>query len=340
MNLGIAIAIAAQGFKNRNDKGGYTWVLDKQLFDNKEARECTESVMRQFRCKTNMAFTLSDKPTTAGYKMNDGVNSIVFDAPGYELPDGTVAYCDWVWYSCVVGNQTFYYIPDFDCRLSTDFEWYYGKGKNPKFGMAKLRYVLFHEIGHALQFGHVNEETVNYAKKHNSDLIIMASHGISSLSERIMGSHTEYVAMHSTVPLLSIKHDPGTSIPKSIVFAGDFKEEDIPNCEVVLELQKAFQASITLLRVNTPRNFLSNDEALKHMHSFAEKHQINHAEFAVFDDVDVEDGILHFSAEHHIDMLVIGSMQRTGLNKMINGCVSADLVNHATKPLLTFALKA
>lgn len=143
---------------NRNDKGGYTWVLDKQLFDNKEARECTESVMRQFRCKTNMSFTLSDKPTTAGYKMNDGVNSIVFDAPGYELPDGTVAYCDWVWYSCVVGNQTFYYIPDFDCRLSTDFEWYYGKGKNPKFGMAKLRYALFHEIGHALQFGHVNEE--------------------------------------------------------------------------------------------------------------------------------------------------------------------------------------
>ena len=189
-------------------------------------------------------------------------------------------------------------------------------------------------------FGHVNEETVKYAKKHDSDLIIMASHGISSLSERIMGSHTEYVAMHSTVPVLSIKQDPGTSVPKSIVFAGDFKEEDIPNCEVVLELQKAFHASITLLRVNTPRNFLSNDEALKHMHSFAEKHQITHAEFAVFDDVDVEDGILHFSAEHHIDMLVIGSMQRTGLNKMINGCVSADLVNHATKPLLTFALKA
>ena len=143
---------------NRDNKGGYTWVLDKQLFDNKEARECTESVMRQFRCKTGMSFTLRDQPTSAGYKMNDGVNSIVFDAPGYELPAGTVAYCDWVWFSCVLGNETFYYVPDFDCRLSTDFEWFYGKGKNPKFGMAKLRYVLFHEIGHALQLGHVNED--------------------------------------------------------------------------------------------------------------------------------------------------------------------------------------
>ena len=76
------------------------------------------------------------------------------------------------------------------------------------------------------------------------------------------------------------------------------------------------------------------------MQAFAGKHHLQNADFAVFDDVDVEDGILHFSAEHHIDMLVIGSMQRTGLNKMINGCVSADLVNHATKPLLTFALKA
>lgn len=142
---------------NTNGKGGYTWSIDKVLYDNSEARTCIESVMRQFRCKTGMSFDVAPEATTAGYKLNDGVNAIIFDAPGYELGAGAVAYCDWVWYSCIVGNETFYYIRDTDCRLSTKFNWYYGNGKNPEFGMAKLRYVLYHEIGHALQLGHVNE---------------------------------------------------------------------------------------------------------------------------------------------------------------------------------------
>lgn len=142
---------------NMNGAGGYTWSIHKDLFDVPEARSCVESVMRQFRCKTGMSFTVSQTASTAGYALNDGVNSILFDAPGYELGAGTVAYCDWIWYSCSGNGQTFYYVRDSDCRLSRKFTWYYGNGKNPEFGMAKLRYILYHEIGHAHQFGHVNE---------------------------------------------------------------------------------------------------------------------------------------------------------------------------------------
>lgn len=142
---------------NTDGKGGYTWSVDKALYDNEQARTCIESVMRQFRCKTGMSFTVAPTSTETGYKLNDGVNAIVFDAPGYELGAGAVAYADWIWYSCIVGDQTFYYVRDTDCRLSKKFNWYYGDGKNPEFGMAKLRYVLYHEIGHSHQFGHVNE---------------------------------------------------------------------------------------------------------------------------------------------------------------------------------------
>ena len=142
---------------NTNGSGGYTWAMDPELYDNAQARSCVESVMREFRCKTGMSFTVSPEPATAGYALNDGINAIVFDAPGYELGAGAVAYCDWIWYSCILGDQTFYWVRDTDCRLSRKFDWYYGEGPNPTFGMAKLRYVLFHEIGHAHQFGHVSE---------------------------------------------------------------------------------------------------------------------------------------------------------------------------------------
>ena len=143
---------------NTNGQGGYTWVMDPKLHANDTARACVESVMQHFRCKTGMPFTVDPNPATSGYALNDGINAIVFDAPGYELGAGAVAYCDWIWYSCILGDETFYWVRDADCRLSSKFNWYYGDGPTPSFGMAKLRYVLYHEIGHAHQFGHVSEE--------------------------------------------------------------------------------------------------------------------------------------------------------------------------------------
>ena len=158
-NLGARtlVPLSYNNLITTNTNGGYTWAMDKVLFDNADARACVESVMRQFRCKTGVSFDVAQTPATAGYALNDGINAIVFDAPGYELGAGAVAYCDWIWYSCIVGTETFYWVRDTDCRLSRKFNWYYGNGKNPEFGMAKLRYVLYHEIGHAHQFGHVSE---------------------------------------------------------------------------------------------------------------------------------------------------------------------------------------
>jgi nucleotide-binding universal stress UspA family protein len=36
---------------------------------------------------------------------------------------------------------------------------------------------------------------------------------------------------------------------------------------------------------------------------------------------------------------MIGSNQRTGFARFLKGCVSAELINHAEKPLLTFPIK-
>jgi nucleotide-binding universal stress UspA family protein len=189
------------------------------------------------------------------------------------------------------------------------------------------------------KYGHVNERVVECSKELNADLIVMASHGVNSMKEKIAGSHTEYVAMHAKSPVLSIKSDEGGHDFNSIVLAGSFQNDDIPNCDLVLELQKVFNSKIHLLRVNSSKDFLADHDAIAHMKAFASKHQIVNAEYAIYNDQDAEEGILHYAAKAAIDLIVIGSMQRTGINKFIHGCVSASLVNHANKPLLTFPLK-
>ncbi len=187
----------------------------------------------------------------------------------------------------------------------------------------------------AVRFGHVNEQVLEYANKQAAGLIVMGTHTTFGMQELLNTSHGEYVAMHATMPLLTLKCDRSDLQVKSIVMANSFKSDDIPHAQMTLAIQKAFDAKLYLLRVNTPSDFVTDADAERNMRSFAEKNSLTNVEFAVYNDSDIEDGIVHFVAKHDIDIISIGSKQRSGFNKLINGCVSADLVNHVMKPILT-----
>jgi len=188
-------------------------------------------------------------------------------------------------------------------------------------------------------FGHVNETVLNHAKKYSIDLIIIGTHAVSGTQELFNHTHGEYLAMHSETPVMTLKCDRSDMEVKSIVIASSFKSPEIPHVEMALALQKALHAKLYLLRINTPKDFMADGKVLHNMKEFVENNQLNNVEMGIYNDEHVEDGIVHYVAKENIDIICIGSFQRTGLNKLINGCVSSDLVNHVYKPILTFKLK-
>lgn len=190
-----------------------------------------------------------------------------------------------------------------------------------------------------VKFGNVNEESVKYAAEVHADLIIMGSHGVHNYKDRITGSHTEWVAMHSSSPVLTIKSDEQGHDFSKMALVSAFQEDEIPNCNAALALQKTFGSKICLLRINTPDNFLADKDAVEHMQNFAKAHGIEGAEYHVYNAKQVEEGILRFAARESVDIIMIGSHQRTGFSRFLQGCISADLINHAEKPLLTFPIQ-
>ncbi|MES2413719.1 MAG: universal stress protein [Pseudomonadota bacterium] len=51
----------------------------------------------------------------------------------------------------------------------------------------------------------VAESIIATAKKHKSDLIVMASHGRKGVKRLLMGSETQHVLTHSTIPVLVLR---------------------------------------------------------------------------------------------------------------------------------------
>ncbi len=136
---------------NTNQKGGYTWYMHRTYWENPLAKKAIEEVFAEFRCKTGVNYILAPQLTDVGFSLGDTFHII---APDPAL--GAVGYNERLWTSCILGSETFYSVKSQDLHMSDKQDWYFGTGKAPS-GKTKFRYVLYHELGHSLGLGHVNE---------------------------------------------------------------------------------------------------------------------------------------------------------------------------------------
>ncbi len=59
--------------------------------------------------------------------------------------------------------------------------------------------------GHTVEALHPWEAILDHAKTQNCDLVVMASHGRRGLSALLLGSETQKVLTHSSIPVLVVK---------------------------------------------------------------------------------------------------------------------------------------
>ena len=194
------------------------------------------------------------------------------------------------------------------------------------------------KVVEAIQFEKAFDGIMKHTKSHGIDLIVMGSHGASGFKEMFIGSNTEKVVRTSDIPVLVIKKDEGEFTPQKFVFASDFSKEIKEPFAKVVEFANTFDMELDLVYINTPNDFKSTHTAEKLMQEFAAGFNINHLDTYIYNDVNVEKGILHFANSINADMIGMCTHGRQGLAHFFNGSISEDLVNHAVRPVVTFKI--
>ena len=182
------------------------------------------------------------------------------------------------------------------------------------------------------------EGIVTYSKEHNVDLIVMGSHGASGFQEMLIGSNTEKIVRHSEVPVLVIKNEINDFKADNFVFASDFSNEIKKPFQKLVEFANVFDANLHLVMINTPNSFKSNNVAEKIMTDFIKDFSINKHSLHIYNDTNVEKGILNFANKIDADLIGMCTHGRTGFSHFFNGSISEDLVNHAVRPVVTFKI--
>lgn len=223
---------------------------------------------------------------------------------------------------------------------------------------AECRTTSKADIGVDLHAGPVAEVLEGYAKRHDFDLIVISSHGRGGISRLSLGSVTDSLIRHTTIPVLVVKTPTSYLNPrvgeafKRIVVPLDgsmLAEQILPR---VVKLAKLEEAEITLLHVLTPQTH-SQKEIVDPSSPWWEK-DISAARayllriagrlrrdgvLATVDIVigeNVAEAIGDYAGRERADMIAIATHGRGGISRMLRGSVADAVTRSARMSMLVF----
>ena len=206
-----------------------------------------------------------------------------------------------------------------------------------------------------IEIGDPATAIVDTALHEPADLIVMTTHGASGLDRWMFGSVTEKVLRHAPCPVLALR---SADLPKSFLVTLDGSELAETVIDPAVTIAQAFDASITLMRVETPKEApdwvelkaleTMDRELAQHVNvqyektvgDYLEKLRVGRlADVGVSVTYDIDRGkpaerILEAATRDECDLIAMSTHGRTGLRRWRYGSVTEKVLRKAKRPML------
>jgi nucleotide-binding universal stress UspA family protein len=192
---------------------------------------------------------------------------------------------------------------------------------------------------------------LQYAKEQGIDLVVMGTHGRTGVERYLLGSVTEKVVRLSDVPVLTVKaeDDDGVTYPYTdILVPTDGSEGATAAISPAVDIASTYDASLHALSVVDPMAMGFNvrsdtildalEEAAQTALDAVEERATENSVSAV--ETSVEYGtpyqkIRSYADEHEIDLVVMGTQGRSGIERYLLGSVAEKTVRTSPVPVMT-----
>ncbi|MCX2720115.1 universal stress protein [Lentiprolixibacter aurantiacus] len=201
-----------------------------------------------------------------------------------------------------------------------------------------LKGIRVHEMVQNYKiFSEINE----VAFEVQAELIVMGSHGTGGLSSIFVGSNTEKVVRTAQVPVLVLKKQRPGYLPHRVVYACDYKLENLKGYTQALKFFEQWKTEIHLVYVNLPTEHFKSSEEIererelffKVAHNGKQPPGIN---THVVSDYSIEGGIFYFASLIEADLIAMPTHGRRGMAHFFKGSIGEDVANRAEIPVITF----
>ncbi len=178
-----------------------------------------------------------------------------------------------------------------------------------------------------------------FAENHDFDLILLSVKQRSEFESLLLNSELFKIIRSSNVPILCIPSHFKQEL-KEACFATDFSDGSAKGFIDLFPITQNLKLKTHFFKVNTPTDFLSNKEFLATSFNFGKiiPRDIQ-TDFSLWSDYSIEEGIINFAQVNQIQLIVVVTHGRTGINLLINGSVTDGLLQLTHLPILIHNIK-
>lgn len=205
-------------------------------------------------------------------------------------------------------------------------------------------------VSGAIRRGIPFQEIGDYVETHDIDLVVMGTHGRTGLKRLLLGSVAEKTLRTVSVPVVAVPQsvdavEPGAGEYENILLPTDSSEGAEIAIDWGLTLADVYEATVhTVYSADTRRIVGARDmaeihDALERVGRDALEHvrqQAQTANISVAGHIGSGPAarvILDYSDNHDIDMIVMGTHGRSGVNRYLIGSVTETVVRNADVPV-------
>ena len=195
-----------------------------------------------------------------------------------------------------------------------------------------------HKYATISSFSILSDEVVEFADKHNIDLVVMGTKGASKAREVLFGSNTIHVIKKAKCPVLAIPENFSFEAPKEILFPTDYKIDfKLTNLKLLIELANTYNPRINILHTFND-NELSEDQEKNKL--VLDNYFSNTAHlFHNITNQKLPDAIEKFQIRAKINLLVMINTRHSFFEKLFSKSAIHEIALHLNIPLLVVPAK-
>lgn len=172
-------------------------------------------------------------------------------------------------------------------------------------------------------------------KEYDIDLVLSGAHVSNMVEDMFDTTFASHLMHETTVPYLSLKSNMQHKPVKQIAILRPYKQPEKENLLLVKMLQQKFDAQITLVKINTPRD--RQDQATIHaqMQGFCELNELECTAYKVIEADDIMKALKQLVVDQQLDMLALGHLEGSSRG-ILHGELKAEILNHLMVPIYIY----
>lgn len=178
------------------------------------------------------------------------------------------------------------------------------------------------------------------------DMIVMTTHGRTGFTRFFLGSVSEKVLRTAHIPVLIVNQERELSSLDSILLTTDFSDNSKEAFPLAAEIAEKADARLDLLHIfsSDPQNEDEPDESTinlrKQRLKVLAKEELHRLDDRVHTEVVVSAGsaheaLLNYNLNNPHDLIVMSTVGRTGIDYLMMGSTTANVVRYVKSPLLS-----